>query len=229
MTVTDLQCERAQPLRRPTRRPAADREPDDRAGRRAEAAPHGRAGRVRRQPDHAVGHVGDLRRQGDRAPVGADRDRVAVGDAERLGGAPCRAGPPAAGRCRPGARRRRQAAEVDQVVPGGQHRLARRRAAAPRPARPTARPAATARVAGSAPSSRRTLGTSARAELARRAARPARRAPGRRSSRRCSAPRRTVRSRPSQSRKRAGLLDHRGDRQDHVGPAGHRADAAAPG
>ena len=140
----------------------AGREPDHRTRGDAEAcgARSSPASSWAARPP--VGQVGDRRRQRDRAPVGADRDRVAVGHAERVGGRPCRSGPPAGGRCRPAPRRRRAATRG-------------RSAGARWPAPPRPRPAAgsargATRVgaagrlgpasAGSAPSSRRIVVTS---------------------------------------------------------------------
>ena len=201
----------------------------DRAGGRAERAPHGRAGRVGRQPDHAVGHLGDRGRQRDRAAVGADRDRVAVGDAERLGGAPCRAGPPAGGRCRPGTsspssrlprsiRWCQVASTASPAAGAGAAAGATDRGGRPvRPASPAAR-----RARGGSPSTSPVPSATPSCAASASSTRPSVIAV-------VSSTASNVRSRPSQSRKRAGLLDHRRDREDHVGPAAHRAAAAARG
>ena len=158
----------------------------------AERAAHGGAGRVGRQPDHAVGHLGERGRQRDRAAVGADRHRVAVGDAERGGGA----------LAEPHHRRAGGAGQVLVAVDAG---CPGRSAGARSPAPPRRRPARAgrgrrdrpapagalrpghrqARPARAGRRSRRRL-PSVDAELARRS----RRAPGRRSSPASPAPRR---------------------------------------
>ena len=178
-------------------------------------------GRVRRQPDHAVGHLGDRGRQRDRAAVGADGDRGRRRRRRARRRRPCRAAPPAAGPCRPGtsspsSRLPRsiswcQVASTASPAPGCGRRGRLDRAA--RPAGPPGSPAA-----------RRARGGSRRRRRCR-ASTPSSRGervehPGVGHRRWSSSTASKVRSRPSQFRKRAGLLDHRRDREAPRRPAG---------
>ena len=168
-------------------------------------------------------------RQRDRAAVGADRDRVAVGDADLGGGRGREPRERPSGRCRRGTARRPAAGRRRAAAPGGQHCLAGARPAPARPRRsergwPARRP--TRRARRSPPRAARTSGRPRSTSIAvgQHVQHPD---VGHRVRAAQHLVERPLAALPVEEG--AGLLDRGRDRQHDVGALGHRRRRAARG